>query len=405
LQRADGELQKLVFHSQQLNQEITKTATPMNQLRTSLTNWANNFGTTMDQVAHTIESTVNTALQSLNTYLVTGKFNAQQLLQSIEMLGLQLIEQLIIQRVMAAINASAATAQAATTGPIIAAAYAPAATAVTVATEGQAALAAPAEYATALLAIQAMAVAHEGGEIRALKKMHSGGLGSDEEMIIAQQGEFMVQRSVAQRPGVMEFLSALNAGAFHGGGVIRRYHSGDDIEPAALDQFTPSLQEIMGGIALHMLGDVSLSSRASRTIEDIQQRSYDYGSGLGRFMDYSFNPPSWTPGFTQGPTLIPSQFDLSGYPIAQSVGWTPTVQQNRLSLDYPSIQPKHRGGMIGVRRAHSGGVMSGGKISSGNVNVLNYTDLKALVKEMSTRKGRNIIIDTVRGQRIDLGMR
>jgi len=35
---------------------------------------------------------------------------------------------------------------------------------------------------------------------------------------------------------------------------------------------------------------------------------------------FSFSPPAGTPGFLQGPTLIPSQFDPQGYPYAQPVG-------------------------------------------------------------------------------------
>jgi len=419
LEQVNQRLQQAGFQLDLLRQKTLALQAP---LRTELTNWANSFGSTMTQLGHTIEQTVGVALQGLNQWLVTGKFNAQAMLQQIEMLGLQLIEQLIIQRVMAAINASAAAGQAAVTGPAIAAAFAPAATAVTIATEGGAAAAAPAEYAAALLAIQAMAVAHTGGRIGSLRKRHSGGLGSDEELVVAQQGEVMIQRDVAQRPGMTDFLLGLNAGAFHKGGLIRRMHRGgemgswEDYMNAVLDfsggTFEPNLPEgwrntgwtppdpLDQNVGPQVITPTDRSERLAQTMQDIQERSYDFGSGLGRFANYSFNPPSWTPGFMQGPTMIPSQFDFAGYPIAQAVGaWTPTVSQQRLSLMYPSIEPKHRGGMIG--RAGS----AGGSLRSGNVHVHNYTDLKALVKEMATRKGRNIIVDTVRGQRIDLGMR
>jgi len=71
----------------------------------------------------------------------------------------------------------------------------------------------------------------------------------------------------------------------------------------------------------------------------------------------------------------------------------------------------HGGGLIGnmrIPRLHGGGGIGGASsanLRSGEVNIHNYTDLKTLVKEMATRKGRNIIVDTVRGSRIDLGMR
>jgi hypothetical protein len=66
----------------------------------------------------------------------------------------------------------------------------------------------------------------------------------------------------------------------------------------------------------------------------------------------------------------------------------------------------HLGGSIGnLRHMHSGGGISSGSLRQGDVHVHNYTDLNALVKEMASRKGRNIIVDTVRGNRIELGMR
>ncbi len=52
---------------------------------------------------------------------------------------------------------------------------------------------------------------HEGGNVRR-RRMHRGGLAADEVPIIAQEGEFMIQRSVAQSPDMMDILGALNAG-------------------------------------------------------------------------------------------------------------------------------------------------------------------------------------------------
>jgi hypothetical protein len=39
--------------------------------------------------------------------------------------------------------------------------------------------------------------------------MHSGGLAADEVPIIAQEGEIMIQRDVAQREGMADFLRFL----------------------------------------------------------------------------------------------------------------------------------------------------------------------------------------------------
>jgi hypothetical protein len=627
LARADAELQKLDFHAKQLAQDITKAQQP---LRTELQNWANNFGTTMHQLANTIEQTVGVALQGLNTWIVTGKFNAQQLLQQIEMLGLQLIEQLILQRVMAAINASAAGAQAAVTGPVVAAAWAPAATAVTVATEGEAAAAAPGEYALALGAIQAMAVAHEGGEMKR-RRMHSGGLAPDEVPIIAQEGEFVVRKDVAQQ--AMPMLTALNSGqAFHDGGAIQRMHPGGEVvggggdwspaQQAVVDRinsgradFTfgpgssnPTYEDkntyvggkfspaggfaVDGGVALAPQ-EYYLFTRAQRRalgIMDIAPRnqagkieryfakggdgkrsagdrvvSGGRGGGPGRFpierfatMPEAFQPGAelfaYGPGGRSGPGQVPGNVisymvgdrvvvqafpgsniltDESGKPIGPDAyggfggvppsagvgpienpsftGSTPfgtssrapsgyDAQGNpvyggqpggfnipggiglpglgegshgalppsfgRLNIDWaapgmggwlspitrfnaalargggmgavrsggaaamaagyfhphtgftggtatpfsglgkPSMSQFHLGGSIGnLRHMHSGGGISSGSLRQGDVHVHNYTDLGALVKEMGSRKGRNIIVDTVRGNRIELGMR
>jgi hypothetical protein len=197
LDQVNAKLQTAVFRFQQLGQEVAKLQAP---LRTELTNWAASFGTTAQQIGKTIEGTIGAALQSVNQFLVTGKFNAQALLQQLILLGLQLAEQMIIQRIMAAINAAAAAGQAAVTGPLVAAAWAPAATAATIATQGAAAAQAPAAIAGALALIQGMFIAHEGGEVP----------------IIAQSGEIIIRRNIAQ-PN-RDFLLGLNSGKFQSGG-------------------------------------------------------------------------------------------------------------------------------------------------------------------------------------------
>jgi hypothetical protein len=279
LAQTDQRLQQANFQLQLLQQKVLALQAP---LRAELTNWAASFGSTATQVGKTIEGTIGAALQSVNQFLVTGKFNAQALLQQLIQLGLQLVEQMIIQRVMAAINAAAAAGQAAATGPTVAAAWAPAATAATIATQGAAAAEAPAAVALSAALIQGILVAHEGGQIA--RRMHAGGLAPDEVPVIAQAGEFMIRRDVAQAPGMNQFLVGLN----------------------------------------------SMPSSA----------------GIG--------------------TL-------------------------------------HRGGT--VTRLHSGGSVTSSRGGGGSVtHVYNFTDLKALTKHMASREGKKIIVDTVRGNRIDLGI-
>jgi hypothetical protein len=61
---------------------------------------------------------------------------------------------------------------------------------------------------------------------------------------------------------------------------------------------------------------------------------------------------------------------------------------------------QHRGGPI--TRFHDGG--SVGASALGGVHVYAFTDMNALVKHMASRLGQKIIFDTVKGQKIDLGI-
>jgi hypothetical protein len=232
------------------------------------------------QIGKTIEQTIGASLQAVNQFLVTGKFNAQALLQQILTLGLQLVEQMIIQRIMAAINHEAAVAQAAITGPQISAAMAPAATAATIATEGQAALTAPASVAAALFAIEGLLVAHEGGAIGRGRKrrFHGGGLAADEVPIIAQEGEIMIQRSVAQRPGMANFLLGLNES--HRGGLIPRLHGGGSLGSGSASG------AFGGGVHIYAFTDLKaltkhMASREGQKIifDTVKGRRIDLGIG------------------------------------------------------------------------------------------------------------------------------
>jgi predicted nucleic acid-binding Zn-ribbon protein len=69
-----------------------------------LTQWVSSFGTTAHQVANTIQQTIGVALQSLNQLILTGKFNAQQFLEQIANIGLQFLENMLLQRAMMAVK-------------------------------------------------------------------------------------------------------------------------------------------------------------------------------------------------------------------------------------------------------------------------------------------------------------
>ena len=353
---------------------------------------------------------------------------------------------MLIQRAMAAINQSTAVAQAATSGQLIAAAYAPAATAVTIATEGQAAVAAPEEYAAALALIQAEAVAHEGGPIER-RRFHSGGLAHDEVPIIAQEGEIMIRRDVAQQPGMAEFLLGLNESYHDGGGVRRfagrrrRFRTGRFGPRGGGDSFffgsgAPSF--FGGGYGGGRFGDFFGSvveinppggipgEPQTMTPPDIPPSdpgiTITYPGGriatLGpNWATEGFDPGTFDPGLfggplTPGPFAVGSPFftpmgDIttigpSGYPMAIPLGpfsiptYPAQMDPGAIFSQVPS--PTHRGGRISTRM-HSGGTVGGG----GGIHIYAFTDLSALTKHMSSREGQKIIFETVKGRRIDLG--
>ena len=117
---------------------------------------------------------------------------------------------------------------------------------------------------------------------------------------------------------------------------------------------------------------------------------------------YGFQPSYFTPGFLQGPTMIPSLFDPQGYPIAQLAVPAPISTDYNLLGGTRGLPPKktsHGGGVIS--RFHSGGSVGGGGAAA-QIHIHNYTDLKTLVKEMATRQGQKMIVDTVKGHRSTL---
>jgi hypothetical protein len=512
LERINAETQKLRFTWQQLSLELQGALRP---LQSELQTWVNGFGTTMHQLATTIEDTVGTALQGVNQWIVTGKFNLQSMMQSIELLGLKLVEQLILQRVMSAVNAQAAATTAAVTGPQIAAALAPAATAATVASFGSAAIAAPAEFATALFAIQAMSVAHEGGEVGRLKRLHDGGLAPDERLIVAETGEIMMRRSVADKYG--DFLLSLNAGLIgHAGGIIPTFQTGGmvttgfgestgiSIEPTPIPQWgaytgggnyqvsptlyptdtggggpivqiwtdpsgsgippliapppmpyingpapsvspsagfvsatTPTVYTPMGGstgIFAPLFGGVFSGhgagpqfsssgpqmswSGSSGLIADALAMMVSGGGGLGlrgaavaeqtgtafdqammRWIAHGGTEDSFYAAMANAPVSFPRHTGITAASAASAFrAFTSGGFHQKAGTSKGGIFHAG-GGPIG-----GGGVRGSGRLG-GDVHVYAFTDLKALTKHMGSRDGKKVIFDTVRGNKIRLGMR
>jgi predicted nucleic acid-binding Zn-ribbon protein len=386
--KANQELQKFSTQYQLLAAKIVTTT---HQFQAGLQSWANSFGSTGQQLANTLQQTVGAALQSFNQWIVTGKFNMQQLLQQIALLGLQLVEQLIIQRVVAMINARLAETQAVASSKIIAAAWASAATAVTIATEGEAAYAAPGAVAIGLAGVQgALGIGslHEGGPVSA-RRMHSGGLAHDEVPIIAQEGEIMINRNDAARHH--DLLLAINAGMLHQGGFVfgGRYHEGSDYEG--------SDRETLHFSNLNQLPE-HWATRSGGLREMFGQREAQFLQSM--WSGFGFSGPPGSGWALQGPTMIPTSIGSSGFPMAVSLGPTSDIPLTGTHIHTPPKQTSHSGGLI--RRMHGGGGVGGG--GGGGVHIYAFTDLKALTRHMGSKDGQKIIFDTVKGRRIDLGI-
>jgi hypothetical protein len=421
LEQVNQKLQQSNFEVQSLAQKVLALQQP---LRTELTNWANQWGTTSHQIATTIEQTIGASLQAVNQFLVTGKFNAQALLQQIATLGLQLVEQMIIQRAMAAINAGAAAGQAAVTGPAIAAAFAPAATAVTVATEGQAALTAPASFAAALALIEGMVFAQHGGVIP--------GTGTGDTVpAMLTPGEFVVNRQSAAAIGYGN-LEEMNMYAAGGRVTPGRRFYGDwtwymnpqgEMVPVQSDPgagspiltsdypFSWDGGDVPGGGSPHSGGGSPGSPSGGGTLPPVPSGSVDL------------------PRYTRGP--VGAMFPTLGIAGPAASGG-PGIWGGMANLALHSSVMQHwahrqgyrsagdwlrksgftlpaRGGGQGPGGAGRGmtkNFASGGMVGGGGagVHIYAFTDLKALTKHMGSREGQKIIFDTVKGRRIDLGI-
>lgn len=380
IDRVNQEIQKTDFNIKKLGLDIIALQHP---IQASLQQWANSFGSVSTQIAKTIEGSINAALQEMNNWIITGKFNAQALEESLVRLGLQLIEQILIQQAVSLINNALAASQAKVLGTSIALSMAPAATAATIATEGAAAAQAPFAIAGALAAsLAAFGVAHGGGRLR---RFHGGGLAPDEIPIVAQEGEFVINRASAQRIGY-SFLEGLNR--MHPGGMVYTEREGRGITP---------MSEFHG-----ILNYPTVTVPPPPSVVTISP-------------GVTVSPPPGFVGFdprtydiTRGPTFT-SPISWPGAPIGGiTVGGSPVMITGGLPIGlggggrggYPAIKYLHGGG----RLMHNGGSVGGGG-GGGGIHIYAFTDLRALTRHMASKEGQKIIFDTVRGRRIDLGMR
>lgn len=460
--RANEELQKLVFNAKLLGLEIQKTTQP---LRTELAQWVNSFGSAAQQLGKVIEGSINAALQGTNQLLLDAVFRTgdwRQTLMGVERqilnLFLTFIEQLALQRIAALLGITTVTSAKVASGAAIATANAPAAAASSIATDGFSAVEGEATALAAIAAIEGALVAHEGGEIKRQRRMHTGGLAHDEVPIIGQEGEVMIQRSVAQLPGMTEFLLALNSGLlFHNGGEVAAWRErafsrtgrGRNLMRHAFramsargfsrDNFDPNIDDprSFGGTPSWYTpsrGDPNLygpwpgtSGPFDPSIEPtpIPEPPMGNPSTIASGRDDSpsdFGPISYdpwarmgyaAPGMPWSPTIIPTTYDPYGYPYAVPVvSVTNPTDPTGLLHAGQQLHSRHAGGIISkyhvggaIARMHSGGsVGSIGNLLRGGTHIYAFTDMRELIRHMGSREGQKIIFDTIKGRRIDLGL-
>jgi hypothetical protein len=214
---------------------------------------------------------------------------------------------------------------------------------------------------------------------------HGGGLAHDEVPIIAQEGEIMIQRSVAQQPGMAEFLLGLNAGSFHSGGFVfgNRYHRGSTTA--------------YGGEGWP--GDVGSSLDLMNKFATFSPREAMWFSQM--WGGYGLTPSTGLPAF--GGTQISTNW--VNYPgvglVPMAVPTGPDTNVQGVGRTHNLRHTVHSGGAIS--RMHSGGGVSGRGGGAG-IHIYAFTDLKQLTKHMASKDGQKIIFDTVKGRRIDLGI-
>jgi hypothetical protein len=175
--QASAGIQNLQFQAASLGQKFVAQTNP---IRTGLVAWVNQFGSTMHQVSNLITGTLTIAVNGVSNAITAAIFKtqswgqsfaqiAQSIVGNIIQIGLQLIESQLAAFIIRQTLGAASQETAAAEGAALAAIYAPAAVAASIATEGGAAIAGQTAFTASLLSGQAFAVAlaafAEGGAI------------------------------------------------------------------------------------------------------------------------------------------------------------------------------------------------------------------------------------------------
>jgi hypothetical protein len=170
------------------------------EIQADLAKWVNSFGTAAHQIAATIQGTINAALQGTNQLLLDSIFKTgdwRQTLQGVERqvlnLFLTMLEQMALQRIASALGITTTAGVNLVAGPATAAAWAPAAAAVSIATEGEADIIGQAGALQAIATIEGALVAHEGAIIGQDRGgQASGPLNNNERLVrgVVNEGVF-----------------------------------------------------------------------------------------------------------------------------------------------------------------------------------------------------------------------
>lgn len=271
-----------------------------------LVKWVNSFGSAAHQAANAFTSTLNTAIGGTSqalTGLILHTKNwqqafaqaAQSIIQDIIKIALQFVVSQIIMRVIAGVTGKSAGSEAASQAAPVAAAWAPAATSVSIATYGVGTAVGLAAYQAAMATGAATAVGLSSLGAGARKGGYTGDIGEGEIAGPVHGKEFVFTADETRALGV-PFLTRLAAAA---GGTAKfpRYDTGGEIVV------------------------------------------YDPTSGFYSVYNPSFEP-SILPGNFPGPTYI-SGFTPTGAPSVEtptSEGWgnVPSAEISGGTPGYPS---------------------------------------------------------------------
>lgn len=220
---ARQEIDRVIAKLHQLDAELQhnanqlKTTTFGGDLKKSLADWVNGFGTAGQQIGQTIQGTINTSLQTTNQLLIgaalrTGDWRQTLVSAEQQVLStfLTLLEQMAIQKAAQLLHITEVTAAQKTSGATIAAAHAPAAAATSISSYGAAAVIGEALAAAAIAAIIALL----SGGLAAGGRVPGAPSSRDNILLPMATGEHVINARAAQWADHTlgpDFLPSLNA--------------------------------------------------------------------------------------------------------------------------------------------------------------------------------------------------